>query len=214
MNDFFKKLIGRKVESKDNNFALIASTLKVDQVRESEMYVVFNSSDEDKIDTALNTIAIIQYRETPVRKDAVDFMFGKTLALNNVKELNSKSLLLAEESLKYGFKPHSDGLTFFADTTPQNHKELAEIINKLHSVVGVGMEDVVIKSSKNPDFDFRYYSFLDASELENLYDNNVSIDERCIFNIEIRKQYQFIVSEKQKKANVDRQHKKGNDFKI
>jgi len=214
MNDFFKDLISQKVESKDNNFALTASTLKVDQVRENEMYVVFNSSDEDKIDIALNTVAIIQYRKTPVRKDAVDYMFGKMLGFDNIKEINSKSLLLAEESLEYGFKPHSDGLTFFSDTIPQSHKELAEIINKLHSVAGVAMEDVLIKSQQAMGFDFRYYSFLDASELENLYDNNVSIDERCIFNSEIRKQYQFIISEKQKKASVDRQYKKGSDFKI
>lgn len=214
MSDFLKRWLVKRIKDNDSKIMTIVSSLNEKQIKHHNMYSVFYCFPDDKIDTALDALAVIQQRNSEIRKDAVDYLFKEALSFDNVKELDEKGFVLAQNSLKYGFKPCSDGLTRIVDTDLQDTDELAAVISETLSVVQVKKEDLVIKSEIIKDFEFRYYSFLSLADLINLHDGNVIIDQRSIFDNEIRKQFSHAVNEKNKKLDVEHKNKKDGSYKL
>lgn len=203
MDEFLSNWLNERVKQGDHKLPVIAASLDEKIIKQTHIYVVFETfSEDDKQDLALDTLSIIQRRKSELNKFAIEYLFKNMLSFDNLHELDDKGFVLAENALKNGFKPCSDGLIYKVDANPQDSDEVARIISKALSVVDVKKEDVVIKSKQSADFNFRYYSLLSLSDLLNIHDNNIDIDERSIFDTEIRNQFSNAVYEKKKKANL------------
>lgn len=215
MDKFLQEWVDKRLNDNEHGFALTISCLDSNLITPQNLYVLFNTHDkQDKIDLALDIFGIMQVKENKLRDDAVENLFRDILKFDDIKKMDIKGMILAKYAVKNGFKPHSNSLNLNINTSPPDSRSLAGIIDTVLSLVDVKKEDVSVTAEDNPEFTYRYYSFCSLSDLINLDENNIPVNDESIFSKNIRQEFSFYKSEKQKKLNSQLNQGRNTDYKI
>lgn len=215
MDKYLQEWVDKRINDNEHDFALTISCLEGSLITPQNLYVLFNThAKQDKIDLSLDIFGIMQVKENKLRKDAVENLFKEILKFDDIKQMDMKGMILAKYAVKNGFKPHSNNLKLIINASPQDGRSLAGIIDTVLSLIDVKKEDISITAEDNPAFIYRYYSFSSLSDLINLDESNLPVDDNSILSKNIRQEFSFYKSEKQKKLNAQFNKGRNTDYKI
>ncbi|EPU3403734.1 hypothetical protein ACVV7K_003819 [Cronobacter sakazakii] len=138
---------------------------------------------------------------------AYDYLFNQMSGLINISALSKTSLSLLAAAKEEGFSkvgvdPNRDITYYLATQNDLSQEKLAMLVKDICLITGKSEHEITM-IDKNTAVEYKYYSLLSLSDLTNLHDNNIFIEEKYIHNPEIKNQFAFMKKQRENASHID-----------
>ncbi|MGC1028177.1 hypothetical protein [Pantoea agglomerans] len=142
---------------------------------------------------------------------AYDYLFNQMSGLINISALSKTSLSLLAAAKEQGFNkvgvdPNKDITYTFATQNDLSQEKLAVLVKDICLITGKSEYEITMVDKKTA-VEYKYYSLLSLSDLTNLHDNNIFIEEKYIHNPEIKNQFAFMKKQRENANHIDSENK-------